>query len=46
MGTKEIRKSGDFKARMKLKNDVSEERPEKKSPSGWIALMKRLIGRT
>ncbi|OWZ78372.1 mitochondrial protein [Cryptococcus neoformans Tu401-1] len=37
---------GDFKARMKLKNDVSEERPERKSPSGWIALMKRLIGRT
>lgn len=37
---------GDFKARMKLENDVSEERPERKSPSGWIALMKRLIGRT
>lgn len=34
---------GDFKARMKLKGDVSEERPEKKSPSGWIALVKRLI---
>ncbi|UOH80910.1 hypothetical protein LQV05_003571 [Cryptococcus neoformans] len=37
---------GDFKARMKLKNDVSEEGSEKKSPSGWIALVKRLIGRT
>ncbi|KIR57240.1 mitochondrial protein [Cryptococcus gattii Ru294] len=37
---------GDFKARMKLKSDVSEERPEKKSPSGWIALVKRLIRRT
>ncbi|KGB74862.2 hypothetical protein CNBG_0700 [Cryptococcus deuterogattii R265] len=37
---------GDFKARMKLKSDVSEERPEKKSPSGWIALIKRLIRRT
>ncbi|KIR68502.1 mitochondrial protein [Cryptococcus bacillisporus CA1873] len=37
---------GDFKARMKLESDVSEERPEKKSPSGWIALVKRLIKRT
>ncbi|KAE8538747.1 hypothetical protein D1P53_005110 [Cryptococcus gattii VGV] len=37
---------GDFKARMKLKGDASEERPEKKSPSGWIALLKRLIRRT
>lgn len=34
---------GDFKARMKLKGDVSEDQPEKKSPSGWIALVKRLI---
>ncbi|XAO21657.1 hypothetical protein I312_100412 [Cryptococcus bacillisporus CA1280] len=37
---------GDFKARKKLESDVSEERPEKKSPSGWIALVKRLIKRT
>lgn len=37
---------GDFKARMKLESDVSEEQSEKKSPSGWIALVKRLIRST
>lgn len=43
---KKFESPGDFKARMKLKSDVSEEQPEGKLPSGWIALVKRLMGRT